>query len=85
MPGEEQLVEVAGRTLRLRNLDKVLYPSTGTTKGELLHYLTGVAEVLLPHLRDRPATRKRWPDGVEAGPSFFEKNVPGARRSGCAR
>ncbi|GLY13807.1 non-homologous end-joining DNA ligase [Kineosporia rhizophila] len=76
MPGEEQLVEVAGRTLRLRNLDKVLYPSTGTTKGELLHYLTGVAEVLLPHLRDRPATRKRWPDGVEAGPSFFEKNVP---------
>lgn len=76
MAGEEQLVEVGGRTLRLRNLDKVLYPSTGTTKGELLHYLTGVAEVLLPHLRDRPATRKRWPDGVEAGPTFFEKNVP---------
>jgi bifunctional non-homologous end joining protein LigD len=74
--GEEQLVEVGGRTLRLRNLDKVLYPSTGTTKGELLHYLTGVADVLLPHLKDRPATRKRWPDGVEAGPTFFEKNVP---------
>nr|WP_269328590.1 non-homologous end-joining DNA ligase [Kineosporia babensis] len=57
-------------------MDKVLYPSTGTTKGELLHYLTGVAGLLLPHLRDRPATRKRWPDGVEAGPTFFEKNVP---------
>jgi bifunctional non-homologous end joining protein LigD len=53
----------------------VLYPSSGTTKGEVLHYLTGVAGVLLPHLRDRPVTRKRWPDGV-AGPTFFEKNVP---------
>jgi bifunctional non-homologous end joining protein LigD len=72
---QEQFVEVEGRTLRLRNLDKVLYPATGTTKGELLHYLTGVSKVLLPHLRDRPVTRKRWPDGV-AGPTFFEKNVP---------
>jgi len=72
---QEQFVEVEGRTLRLRNLDKVLYPSTGTTKGEVLHYLTGVAPALLDHLRDRPITRKRWPDGV-AGPTFFEKNVP---------
>jgi bifunctional non-homologous end joining protein LigD len=72
---QEQFVEVEGRTLRLRNLDKVLYPQTGTTKGEVLHYLTGVAPVLLAHLRDRPVTRKRWPDGV-AGPTFFEKNVP---------
>ncbi|GAA3606657.1 hypothetical protein GCM10022223_23180 [Kineosporia mesophila] len=76
MAGEEQLVEVGGHTLRLRNLDKVLYPSTGTTKGELLHYLTGVADLLLPHLKDRPATRKRWPDGVEGSITFFEKNVP---------
>jgi bifunctional non-homologous end joining protein LigD len=72
---QEQFVEVEGRTLRLRNLDKVLYPATGTTKGELLHYLTGVSGVLLPHLRDRPTTRKRWPDGV-TGQTFFEKNVP---------
>jgi len=72
---QEQFVEVEGRTLRLRNLDKVLYPSTGTTKGELLHYLTGVSHLLLPHLKDRPATRKRWPDGVSGG-TFFEKNVP---------
>jgi bifunctional non-homologous end joining protein LigD len=72
---QEQFVEVEGRTLRLRNLDKVLYPSTGTTKGELLHYMTGVSHLLLPHLRDRPATRKRWPDGVNGG-TFFEKNVP---------
>jgi bifunctional non-homologous end joining protein LigD len=72
---DEQFVEVEGRTLRLRNLDKVLYPSTGTTKGEVLHYLTAVSHVLLPHLKDRPATRKRWPDGVTGG-TFFEKNVP---------
>jgi len=74
-PGAEQLVEVQGRTLRLRNLDKVLYPATGTTKGELLHYLSAVHGLLLPHLRNRPVTRRRWPDGV-SGPDFFEKNVP---------
>lgn len=75
-PGTEQLVEVEGRTLRLRHLDKVLYPSTGTTKGELLHYLSAVGPMLLAHLRDRPVTRRRWPDGVGSGPGFFEKNVP---------
>jgi bifunctional non-homologous end joining protein LigD len=75
MAENEQFVEVEGRTLRLRNLDKVLYPSTGTTKGELLHYVMQVAPLLLAHLKDRPTTRKRWPDGVE-GPTFFEKNVP---------
>jgi bifunctional non-homologous end joining protein LigD len=73
--GVEQAVEVEGRRIMLRNLDKILYPATGTTKGEVLHYLTGVSAAILPHLRDRPATRKRWPDGV-AGPSFFEKNLP---------
>src|SRR5262249_6601690 len=75
MAEQEQFVEVEGRTLRLRNLDKVLYPATGTTKAELLHYLMQAAPVLLPHLKDRPVTRKRWPDGV-AGGTFFEKNVP---------
>jgi bifunctional non-homologous end joining protein LigD len=75
MAEQEQFVDIEGRTLRLRNLDKVLYPSTATTKGEVLHYLTGVAHLLLPHLKDRPVTRKRWPDGVSAG-TFFEKNVP---------
>jgi bifunctional non-homologous end joining protein LigD len=71
----DQVVEVEGRTLKISNLDKVLYPSTGTTKGEVLAYVTAVSEVLLPHLRDRALTRKRWPDGVE-GNTFFEKNVP---------
>lgn len=70
-----QAVNVAGRRLVLSNLDKVLYPQTGTTKGEVIAYYTAVAPVLLPHLHGRPLTRKRWPDGVE-GPSFFEKNLP---------
>lgn len=68
-------VEVEGRTLRLTNLDKVLYPRTGTTKGEVLNYYAQIAPVLLPHLRNRAVTRIRWPHGVE-GQSFFEKNAP---------
>jgi len=68
-------VEVAGRKLRLTSLDKLLYPATETTKGEVLNYYAQVSEVLLPHLADRAVTRVRWPHGVE-GPSFFEKNLP---------
>lgn len=67
--------EIEGRTLRISNLDKVLYPATGTTKGEVLNYYVQVAPVLLPHLADRAVTRIRWPHGVQ-GESFFEKNVP---------
>ena len=69
------MVEVDGRTLKLSNLQKVLYPDTGTTKGEVLHYYAQVAPVLLPHLADRAVTRIRWPDGTGSG-SFFEKNLP---------
>lgn len=72
--------EVEGHVIRLTNLDKVLYPATGTTKGEVLHYYAQVAPVMLPHLADRPVTRIRWPNGVERG-SFFEKNVPGGTPS----
>jgi len=74
-PGEEVRVDVEGRTLSLSNLDKVLYPQTGTTKGEVLSYYAQIAPVLLPHLKDRAVTRVRWPHGV-AGSSFFEKNAP---------
>lgn len=70
----DQLVEVEGRTLRMSNPDKVLYPKTGFTKGEVIDYYTRVAPVLLPHLRNRPLTLKRYPNGVE-GKSFFEKDV----------
>jgi bifunctional non-homologous end joining protein LigD len=76
-PAEKQevLVDVEGRTLKISNLDKVLYPRTGTTKGEVLNYYAQIAPTLLPHLADRCVTRIRWPHGVQEG-SFFEKNVP---------
>jgi bifunctional non-homologous end joining protein LigD len=67
-------VDVDGRTLRLSNLDKVLYPEVGLTKGEIISYYTGVAPLLLPHLAGRPLTVKRYPNGVD-GPFFFEKNA----------
>jgi len=68
-------VSVDGQRLQVSNLDKVMYPATETTKGEVLHYSATVASVLLPHLAGRPVTRIRWPHGT-AGPSFFEKNLP---------
>ena len=71
----EVRVEVDGRTLSLSNLGKVLYPRTGTTKGEVLDYYARIAPVMLPHLAARPVTRVRWPHGVEAN-KFFEKNAP---------
>ncbi|MBM9461519.1 non-homologous end-joining DNA ligase [Nocardioides sp. zg-536] len=74
-PGTEVHVDVEGRTLRLTNLEKVLFPATGTTKGEVLDYYARIAPVLLPHLGSRPVTRIRWPHGVGES-SFFEKNVP---------
>lgn len=72
---EEVHVEVDGRTLRLSNLSKVIYPATGTTKGEVLNYYARVAPVMLPHLAERAVTRIRWPHGT-ADMQFFEKNVP---------
>ncbi|MDT0481509.1 non-homologous end-joining DNA ligase [Streptomyces doebereineriae] len=69
------ITEVEGRRLALSNLEKVLYPATGFTKGEVLHYYATTAEVLLPHLRDRPVSFLRYPDGPE-GQVFFAKNVP---------
>jgi bifunctional non-homologous end joining protein LigD len=63
------------RVLRLSNLDKVFWPEEGTTKGDLLDYYRRVAPVLVPHLRDRPFTMKRFPDGIE-GKHFFQKDAP---------
>jgi bifunctional non-homologous end joining protein LigD len=71
-------VEVEGRRLRLSNLDKVLYPDTGTTKAEVIDYYARIAPVMVPHLADRGVTLRRFPDGVEGG-SFFEKRCPGHR------
>jgi bifunctional non-homologous end joining protein LigD len=71
-------VEVGGRRLKLSNLEKVFYPATGFTKGQVIDYYTRIAPVLLPHLHDRPLTMKRYPDGVE-GPHFYEKQCPSYR------
>ncbi|WP_193107206.1 ATP-dependent DNA ligase [Brachybacterium sp. FME24] len=77
----EQKVEVDGRTLKLSNLDKVFYPSTGTTKGEVLDYYRRIAPVMVPQATRRPATRKRWVDGVgtqeHPGKVFFRKDLEG--------
>jgi bifunctional non-homologous end joining protein LigD len=68
-------VEVEGRRLSLSNLDKVMYPEVGFTKGQLIDYYTRVAPAVLPHLRDRPLTLKRYPNGVESQ-YFYEKRCP---------
>lgn len=68
-------VEIEGRTLKLTNLDKILYPSNGFTKADLIDYYAQIAPVLLAHLRDRPLTLKRYPDGVQ-GEYFYEKQSP---------
>ncbi|MBN9104840.1 MAG: ATP-dependent DNA ligase [Propionibacteriaceae bacterium] len=77
--GAEQVV-VDGQRIAVTNTDKVLYPATGTTKGDVIAYYTEIAPVILPHLRQRPITRKRWPDGVGDGESetnvFFAKDLP---------
>ena len=81
---ETTSVVVEGRKLKLSSLDKLLFPSTETTKGEVLNYYAQVAEVLLPHLASRPVTRVRWPHGT-GDQSFFEKNVPSGAPSWLPR
>ena len=75
----DQLVTIAGRRLRVSNLDKVMYPDSGTTKGEVLAYYTQIAPLMIPHVTGRPATRKRWVDGVGSAEhpesSFFAKDL----------
>ena len=78
MPPKRVEVQIDGRTLSLSNLDKPMYPEAGFTKGHVIEYYTRVAPVLLGHLRDRPLTLKRYPDGVE-GPHFYEKQCPSHR------
>jgi bifunctional non-homologous end joining protein LigD len=68
------MASTAPARVKLTNADKVLYPATGTTKGDVFDYYTRIAEVMLPHIAGRAATRKRWPNGVEQE-SFFEKQL----------
>jgi bifunctional non-homologous end joining protein LigD len=78
LPRDGREVRIDGRTLKLSNFDKVLFPATGFTKGDLIDYYARVAPVLLAHLRGRPLTLKRYPDGVEGG-HFYEKQAPSHR------
>ena len=77
MPDKAELI-VEGKKLSVSNLDKVLYPKVGFTKGQVVDYYIRIAPVLLPHLQDRPLTMKRYPNGVE-GEFFYEKNCPSHR------
>jgi len=75
--GEDRTVEVDGRELKLTNLDKVLYPEAGFTKGEMVDYYARVAPAIVPHLRGRAVTLRRFPEGVEdLDAAFFEKRCP---------
>ncbi len=72
---KETVVDIEGKHLKLSNLDKVLYPEAGFTKGQVIDYYVRIAPVLLAHLHDRPLTMKRYPNGV-GGMHFYEKNCP---------
>ena len=74
----ETELEVKGRRLQVSNLEKVLYPKAGFTKGQVIDYYIRISPVLLPHLKDRPLTLKRYPNGVD-GPFFYEKKCPSHR------
>ncbi len=74
MPASSEL-EIDGRKLKLSNLDKVLYPGSGFTKAQVIDYYIRVSPFLLPHLKNRPVTMKRYPDGVK-GAFFYEKDAP---------
>ena len=74
MPAKSQL-KIGNKTIEVSNLEKVFYPKTGFTKGQTIDYYIRISTVLLPHLKDRPLTLKRYPDGVE-GLFFYEKRCP---------
>jgi len=73
--GKKSALEIGGRTLQVSNLDKVMYPATGFTKADIIDYYIKVSEYILPHLKNRPLTLKRYPDGVMAE-HFYEKDAP---------
>ncbi|HEY4994030.1 MAG TPA: ATP-dependent DNA ligase [Nakamurella sp.] len=82
--GDSATIELDGHRLALTHLRKVLYPATGTTKSDIIGYFAEVAHAMIPHLADRPVTRKRWPDGVTTAP-FFHKDLPKGTPSWVSR
>ena len=89
MASKPQTVTVSGHKLRLTNLDKVLFPQSGTTKADVLEFWRAAAGAMIPHVAGRPVTRKRWPDGVGTGDSpkdaFFRKNLEDSAPKWVAR
>ncbi len=75
MAKSKQIVKVDGHDLAISNVDKIYFPETGFTKGEVIAFYSEIADIIVPHLRDRPLTMKRSPEGVE-GETFYEKNAP---------
>lgn len=79
MPAEGSAVRVGDRVIKVTNLDKIMYPATATTKGDVIAYYAAVADWFVPHAAGRPATRKRWVNGVgtpdKPGHEFFNKNL----------
>jgi bifunctional non-homologous end joining protein LigD len=73
MPSKQQ-IQIDGRDLTISNLEKFYFPGNGFTKGEVIAFYSQIAEIILPHLEDRPLTLKRYPDGI--GEHFYEKNAP---------
>lgn len=84
-----ETISIGGHRFRLTHPDKVMYPETGTTKADVIHYYVQIAPFMLPHVVGRPATRKRWVDGVgtpaHPGQVFFEKNLPDSAPSWIRR
>jgi bifunctional non-homologous end joining protein LigD len=75
MAKKTNLLEVDGRTIEVSNLEKVMFPETDFTKAEVIDYYIQISGALLPHLKDRPLTMKRYPDGIH-GQHFYEKDAP---------
>ena len=75
---QQSYLEINGKQVKVSNLQKVLYPATGFTKADVIDYYTRISPVLLPHLKDRPISLKRYPDGVD-GLFFYEKQCPSHR------
>ena len=84
MAGDSATVEVDGHRIALTHLRKVLYPASGTTKSDIITYFAEVAHVMIPHLADRPVTRKRWPDGVTTAPVLPQGPAQGHAELGAA-
>ena len=72
---KKQHIEIDGKALSVSNTDKIFYPGDGFTKGDVIAFYSEIAPTILPHLKDRPLTLKRYPDGI-TGEHFYEKNAP---------